>query len=231
MRLLFVASSPLEFRGVLRILDGRSKAAVPIEWSRRGTLNGHEVLLAANGVGGRRAAAAVDAAYEPFRPQAIISTGFCGAVDPELVVAEAIVGTCVAAPDRRYPALPVSGQTGCRMGMIWSIDHVAGTAAEKRAWRAQGASAVEMEAAGVAGRAAVLELPFYCIRAVTDVASEDLANDFNAALRTGGHFDTMHIFWHALRHPVARVPELIRLRQNCDRAARTLGDFFANCRF
>ena len=51
-----------------------------------------------------------------------------------------------------------------------------------------------MEAAGVAERAAALGLPFYCIKAVTDLAGETMANDFNAALRSDGHFDTMKVF-------------------------------------
>jgi adenosylhomocysteine nucleosidase len=88
-----------------------------------------------------------------------------------------------------------------------------------------------MEAGGVAERAQALGLPFSCIRAVTDLASEDMANDFNRALRSDGHFDTMRIFGDALRQPGTRVPELIRLLRRSSLAARALGDFFADCRF
>ena len=42
-------------------------------------------------------------------------------------------------------------------------------------------------------RAPELGLPFYCVRAVTDLADESLANDFNRALRPDGHFDTISI--------------------------------------
>jgi hypothetical protein len=34
-----------------------------------------------------------------------------------------------------------------------------------------------------------------------------------------------------LRHPSARLPELIRLRKRCNRAAQALGEFFADSRF
>jgi adenosylhomocysteine nucleosidase len=231
MRLLFVASSPLEFRGLLPALTTQEKFAAGVRWSRRGRLNGYEVLLIANGVGWRQAAAAVDAACADFRPDAVISTGFCGALDPDLGIADAVVGTCVAAPERRFAVTPVTAKKRCRTGIVSSIDHVATTAAEKSALRAQGGSIVEMEAAGIAERAEALGLRFYCVRAVTDLAGEGLANNFNEALRSAGYFDTMLIFRHALRHPVARLPELIRLRQNCNRAARTLGDFLADCQF
>ena len=89
----------------------------------------------------------------------------------------------------------------------------------------------EMEAAGVAERAEALGLPFYCVRAVTDLASEDMANDLNGALREDGHFDTMHILRGTLRNPWLCLPELFRLRNRCIRAASVLGEFIADCRF
>ena len=231
MRLLFVASDAMEFRGMLTFTQNRQETSARVDWARSGGMNGHAVLLAANGAGWRRAAAAVDAGCETFRPDAVVSTGFCGALDPQLGIADALVANCITARGRRFSALPVRGGTASRVGVVCTIDHVARTAEEKRILRAQGASAVEMEAAGVASRAEALGLPFYCVRAVTDLAGEDMANDFNKALRPDGHFGTMRIFSHALRHPVARVPELIRLRHHCERAARTLGEFFADCRF
>jgi len=88
-----------------------------------------------------------------------------------------------------------------------------------------------MEAAGVAARAEALGCPFYCIRAVTDPAGETMANDFNFALRSDGHFDTMKILSSSLRRPLVRLPELFRLRKRCLRASKVLGDFVADCRF
>jgi nucleoside phosphorylase len=141
------------------------------------------------------------------------------------------VATSVAAADRSFEALPVSSAAAHHSGVVCSIDRVAQTAEEKRRLRAGGAMVVEMEAAGVAARAEVRGLPFYCIRAVTDLAGETMANDFNAALRADGYFDTMVILRETLRRPLARLPELCRLRQRSVRAARVLGDFIADCRF
>jgi adenosylhomocysteine nucleosidase len=148
-----------------------------------------------------------------------------------LQIADVVVGTCIAAGSHRYSALPVASARPFVSGVVCSVDRVARTAEEKLRLRSmEGASAVEMEAAGVAERAESRGLPFFCVRVVTDLASENMANDFNAALRSDGHFDTMHIIGDALRHPVARVPELIRLRLRCSHAARSLGEFIADCR-
>jgi adenosylhomocysteine nucleosidase len=230
MKLLFVASDAMEFQGLrphctnLRPLDS------PIRYARTARLGDHEILLAANGAGAHRAAAAVDAALPSFPPDAIVSIGFCGALDPTLAIADLVVGTAVLAGDRTYPALDPGNGTH-RRGSVSSIDHVAGTAEEKRQLHAGGAIAVEMEAAGVAERAQTLGRPFFCIKTVTDLSQENMANDFNAALRSDGRFDTIKILRSSLRHPWVRLPELIRLRSRCLLATRSLGDFIADCRF
>ncbi len=195
-------------------------AGLRVDWSRRAKLGGREVLLAANGVGAKRAAAAVDVAA-PVAVEGVISTGFCGALDPALRIADIVA----------MPALGRPGGLPYRTGTVHTADHVVTTAAEKAALRESGAVAVDMEAAGVAERAATLGVPFFCIKSVTDLADEDMANEFNRALRGDGHFDRMVILREALRHPSKRLPELLRLRNRCARAARALGDFIADCRF
>ena len=227
MRLLLIASAPMEFRGILARAEQARPARLPVDWARTIRLGGHDILAVANGAGARRAAVAVDL----FLPDAVISTGFCGALDPRLALADVVVATSVVSADRRYEALPVSSAAAHHSGVVCLIDRVAQTAEEKRCLRAGGAMVVEMEAAGVAARAQARRLPFHCIRVVTDLAGETMANDFNAALRSDGHFDTMVILREALRRPLARLPELCRLRQRSVRAARVLGDFIADCRF
>ena len=231
MRLLLVASDAIELRGIVSRSEAPRKTSIGADWARSAKLNGNDVLLVANGVGSRRAAAAVDAASTVFPADHIVSTGFCGALDPALSLSDLVVAGCVASGARRFSAAPLKGTLSAVTGTVYSIDHVATTAAEKRALYAQGAVAVEMEAGGVAERANILGLPFSCVKVVTDLAGEDMANDFNKALRSDGHFATMHIFRDCLRHPGTRIPELIRLQRRCARAARTLGDFFADCRF
>lgn len=231
MRLLFVASIRMEFAGLARHTHAARPADFAVDWARAARLGEHEVLLLANGAGRRRAAQAVDAA-RPWRPDAIISTGFCGALDRELPVAGLVIATAVASGQGAYPAAPgLQAAPGGHRGLVCSIDHVARTAEEKHRLRHTGACAVEMEAAGVAERSQSLQLPFFCVRAVTDLADETMANDFNAALRPDGHFDTMNILRGTLRRPMVRLPELFRLRQRSMRATRALGDFIAGCRF
>jgi nucleoside phosphorylase len=221
----------MEYTGILARSVDPKPARLAVDWARSARIGGHDVLLVANGAGQVRAGTAVETASPFFRPDAVMSTGFCGALDASLAIADVVVGTSASYGALEYLFQPVdSGAPHCQ-GAICSIDHVAQTGAEKARLYASGAIAVEMEAAGVARCAEEFDLPVYCVRAVTDLADEDMANDFNGALRPDGHFDTIRILGSALRHPWVRVPELIRLRQRCVRAAHVLGDFIADCRF
>jgi nucleoside phosphorylase len=238
MRILFVAAEAMEFGGVLTRASKVERVSMTVDWARGCRIGGHEALLVAHGAGKERAAAAAYAGIAEWQPEVVVSTGFCGALDDRLGVADVVVGTGLTEP---RPAGSGMGDLGCRVplpngrgsvsGLICSADRIVRTAEEKRKLRKMGAVAVEMEAAGVAERARQCGLPFYCVRAVTDLAGESLANDFGAALRSDGHFDTIAILTGALRHPSTRVSELFRLRNRCKRAARALGDFFAVCGF
>lgn len=225
MKLLIVASDPMELKGILKYTTAAKPANLPVDWSHTATLNHNDVLLVANGIGWARAAAAVDAA-QSFAPQALISTGFCGALDPTLQIADIVVdqsGTGASACSSPHPH---------RRAPIHSTTRIAQTAHEKLAlFQSSQAVAVEMEAQGVAQKAQALHLPFYCIKSVTDLANETMVNDFNAALRPDGHFDTMLIIRRSLRHPATRLPELVRLRNRSVRASNALGEFFADCQF
>jgi adenosylhomocysteine nucleosidase len=238
VKLLVVAAEARELRGILAHARQSGTdafvcqpAQVGVDWARSVALGEHELLLVANGAGPARAAATVDRAAAAFLPEAIVCTGFCGALEENLDVASVVVATEVVGANGRFGALAPATSLAHHLGVVLTIDHVAQSAAEKRGLRQTGSTAVDMEAAAVAERSAARGLPFYCIKAVTDLAGEDLANDLNAALRSDGHFDTIRILGSIFGRPLVRLPELLRLRRRSARAARALGDFFADCRF
>lgn len=230
-RVLLVAADPREFRGLVRFCSRLEPLGWPIHWARCGELNGRRVVLVANGAGAARAGQAVDVAKAAGGLDLVCSMGFCGALDRNLGIGDIFVAESIRATGRSFPvARPRTGQSYVS-GVLASIDRVAQTAEEKRNLRASGAQAVEMEAAGVASKAEEWGLPLYCVRSVTDLAEESFGLDFNAALDSGGRFDTWRLIAAASRRPRVLFPELVRLRQRCRIAARTLGEFVADCRF
>ncbi len=170
--LLFVAADPRECAGFISHWEDVRAVPLPVNWARAGRWKGRDVIAIANGAGGERAFAAVLVAP---RPSAVCNIGFCGALDEALrigdvFVAESVRGESHQGSHQCETLIPGVARAGAASGVAISIDRVAQTAAEKRNLRATGASIVEMEAAGVARAAGDLGLPFYCIRAVSDLA-------------------------------------------------------------
>jgi len=220
--ILFIAADPREFTGFLSHWHQIQPLPLPVHWARTGRWRGREVHAIANGAGAERAFAAVLVAP---KSSAVCNVGVCGALDEALRIGDIVVGTEVRNGARSWPALVPDDTPDAPTGTVASIDHIAQTAAEKSNLRATGASIVEMEAAGVARASEDLDLPFYCIRAVSDLAGEDFATDFNAALKPDGRFSIFRLVTQL------KLGELIRLKQRTDLASKKLGDFLAASTF
>lgn len=226
--LLFVAADPREFKGWVDRWDEVKPVSLAVHWARVGKWRDRRVAAIANGAGAERAFAAVIVAGEV---SAVCSIGFCGALDKNLAIGDVVVATEVRNGTGSYPAMPPPSTPPASRVAIASIGHIAQTAVEKRTLRSTGASVVEMEAAGVARACEDVEVPFYCVRAVSDLAEEDFANDFNAALTSDGRFSMLHLVAGALRKPAKRFGELWRLRRRTAVASKKLGEFLAGCEF
>jgi nucleoside phosphorylase len=225
--LLFVAAEPRECLPFLAHWESSKPAALPVHWAREGRWKGREVLAIANGAGAARAHAAVKAAP---RPAAVCSIGFCGALTEALAPGDIFVAEEVRNGERAWPTQRLSAPVA-RSGILISIGRIAQTAKEKRELAQTGAAAVEMEAAGAARASEDLGVPFHCIRAVSDLAGEDFANDFNRCLMPDGRFNVARLVAGAFSSPVRRFGELIRLSRRTALASKNLGDFLGNCSF
>jgi len=217
---LLVAAERREFDGVLKRFSKPAKLGWPVDFGCEVSGNGDLWLLVANGPGANLVEKALSKKVEV---DGLISTGFCGALDPALRVGDIVLGA--AAVSRSAGPAPACGK-------VISLDRVASTAVEKSELRAKtGALAVDMEAAAVGRKAAEWGVPFYCIRVVSDTALEDMPLDFNLYRDAGGRFSRSRIALAALARPFRTVPGLLRLDRNCKFAAEALGEFLADCRF
>jgi len=228
-----VAAEAREFAGLRRHCRNERRLGWPLKFARAAELHGCRLLLVANGAGARLAGEACEVAWMKHKAQALVSTGYCGALDPGLSAGEVFVANEVQAPgtglrfDARAPDCPRPHASG----RLVSVDRVVRTAEEKKKLRSTGALAVEMEAAAVGQRARAWGVPFYCVRSVTDLSEESFRLDFDAMRGKDGNLSPARIVWEAVRRPRDLGPEVFKLYQRSRLAARTLGDFLAECRF
>jgi nucleoside phosphorylase len=226
-----VAAEAQEFDGLVRRLPRTARLNWTVEFACAGELNGDRWILVANGPGPSLAGEAAEAAFREEIPDAVVSTGLCGALDPQFEIGQIIVASEITAGGQKYASQTPAVSRCYARGSIASINQVAVSASDKRSLSKSGACAVEMEAAGLAGRASNWGAPFYCVRAVSDLAMESLPLDFNQFRDQSGRFSRGRIALAAMAQPWARIPGLLRLARNSRRAADVLGDFLADCRF
>jgi adenosylhomocysteine nucleosidase len=205
---LLVAAEQLELEGIVRRMDAVRPLSWGLDYAIEGSLRAARVFAVANGPGPRLAAHAVTTACDRAPITRVVSTGFCGALDP---------------------ALPIGGIVTDARKLV-SVDRVAVTPEDKAALRRHHEAAVEMEYAGVAAEASRRGLPCSAVRVVSDTASEAMPFDFNQYRRPDGRFDRAAIVRAAIMRPW-KFRALLRLQRNCKLASAKLGEFFATCDF
>lgn len=229
-----IAADAREFRGLCsRIGTGRD-LQWPVDYSRAVECDGRRWILTANGPGPRLAMEAIETALRHDRYRAVLNTGFCGALDPDLEAGEVVAADRVLDDESGtwFDASIPSGAAKLRKGAIVTGNRVISTAGMKADLRRRtGASFADMEACAVARESHARGLPFHCIRAVSDTASEGFDVDLDAARDQEGRFRLSGILSQAARKPLTRIPELIRLDRRTRMASDMLGEFLAGCRF
>lgn len=161
---------------------------------------------------GQAAAVALRRALTGLHPRVIISTGFCGGLDPmlrpgDLVLADRIHhGKETVAIDPSLLALAHRGlyMAGIpvRVGLLESSEAVARSPQEKARLAAEGALAVEMEAGPLAAVAEDQGSGFLSLRGVLDVAGDSLPFTVvrpHAAALLRRPLLTLRLAWRALR--------------------------------
>jgi adenosylhomocysteine nucleosidase len=223
-----------------KLLTGIRKLKWPLAYAYEGVWEGRRLLLAANGAGPKLATRAVEVAIRAITSaelsssalEAVVSTGFCGALDPALREGQVIVAKEVLdwANKERYDCVEVTGGAEAISGLVVSQDRIAADREEKRSLRNDaGGVAVEMEAAGVGARVKRAGVPFCCIKVVLDRAEESFAIDWNRMRDREGKIARGKIMVHALRRPNL-LPDLFRLKRRSEEAARVLGEFLVSSR-
>ena len=175
-------------------------------------------VFTAGGIGDRRAAAAGLLMADTFKPQALLSVGFCGALWNDLETADLILGGTTNLPaDAALLDLARSAAPKARSGTVLTVSKVMTGAEEKKAEAARtGAAAVDMEAEAVAKAARARGLGFLSVKVVIDTPAEPLASTYTGC-------------WTVVKDMVLRPGTITQMMYDARRAklaSERLRDFF-----
>jgi adenosylhomocysteine nucleosidase len=181
-----VFAVPIEADAFERLATGRVETRSETLVFHEGQVGGRRVAWCVGGVGGPAADMATKLLIAGHRPALVISAGFAGAIDPD------ILRGSVVRPARSVDA---SGQSGMPLwtdvptaagtaGSIVTVEHVVATVEDKRRLREQsGAQLVDMETHAVARVASAAGLPCGCVRVVSDDATQQLPREVESLAR------------------------------------------------
>ena len=167
--------------------------------------------------------------------QFCVSSGLAGAVKPQYSIGQVLVARGVRSErpggDRNANVVECSGallsfveSCGATIVNRFYTAERAIVAQDEKAHIAQFADAVEMESFGILTEAAASGIPAIAIRAVSDVADEDLPLDMNKVFTDKGRVSVPRVLGQVARHP-ASVPGLMKLGQQSKKAAEALTEF------
>jgi adenosylhomocysteine nucleosidase len=186
-------------------------------WAQR---NEEEEWIAACAGAGQTAATRAFAAIEDGGPiDLVFSIGWAGALRAEIATGSAhnMAGVIDVRTGERF-------HCDAGAGNLWLVTSpkVADRAEKRRLASTYDTALVDMEAAAIARLAAMREIPFYCIKGVSDGLNDRLP-DFNPFLTSDGRFRLIPFTLLNLLRPWY-WPSLLRIGENSRRASQSIAE-------
>lgn len=179
------------------------------------------ISILVTGIGKENAERTVREFLAAQTPARVLSCGFAGALVPDLAIGAVVFETEDAG--LREALNP----TGARAVKFYCADRIATTVREKQELRGStNADAVEMESAVIGEVCRERGLPFATVRAISDVADEDLPLDFNQLSKPDRSLDYGRLALAVAKSP-GKIGALMRLQKNSQLAAERLAAVLA----
>lgn len=213
-RVAIISALPGELKPFVRGWPHSTRNGIDF-WAQR---NEEEEWIAACAGAGQPAATRAFAALEEGGPiDLVFSVGWAGALTAECPggTAHNLAGVIDTRTGERF--LCDAGA-----GHLWlaTSPQVADETEKRRLADTYSAALVDMEAAAVARMAAMREIPFYCIKGVSDELTARLP-DLNRFIAPDGKFRTPAFVLFALVRPW-HWPALVRMGENSRKAAQAI---------
>jgi adenosylhomocysteine nucleosidase len=225
-RTAFIAAFPGELKPLVSTVVRSGKSARVWPHSTRAGVhfwavrNEEEEWIAACAGAGQAAATRAFAAIEDGGPiDLVFSLGWAGALRSDLAPGSAhnCAGVIDVNTGERFRCDAESGDQ-----WLVTAPAVANEAEKLRLAKAYSAALVDMEAASIARLAAMRQIPFYCIKGVSDGLDAKLP-DFNRFLSPTGQIETARLVLYAMFRPW-HWPGLIQMGENSSKASQGIAE-------
>jgi len=152
-----------------------------------------------------------------LRPEAVLTCGFAGALNPQLGLGDVVFqADAIMDLEAKFAA------AGARAARFLQVDQVIWKSEDKLSlWRTAQADAVDMESQVIREICHAAGLPSATLRAISDTATDDLPLDFNYYLLPDGKPRWLRLGGAVLQNR-SLIPRLIQLRRGFRLAASNL---------
>ena len=176
------------------------------------------VQILVTGMGSENAQKSISLALNTIKPDLVITSGFAGGLDPELMPE-----TNVYFAPTDFPLTRRFIKAGAQAATIASVPKVICFSNEKHAlWKKTGIQVTDMESDAIHQVCQSFHVPCATLRVISDAANEDLPLDFNQVMDQNHQISIPRLFLALIKYPHS-LPRLIRFHRRIQSAAKKLG--------
>jgi adenosylhomocysteine nucleosidase len=203
-------------------------------WERK------SIVLVRTGIGKVRAGGALAMVLEKYSLSMVISIGYAGGTHPDIKTGDILVANrfLVSPRNNEFPQeipmttslaekaekVPPSKKYSAFTGCLLTMDRVVHWPDEKKALGEDyDVIAVDMETSVLAQMAAVRNLPFLSVRAITDRVDQELI-DVSSFMERDGTVSIKKAGWYVLTHP-GTIGTFISLKVIAQKATKNITEF------
>ena len=194
-----------------------------------GLYDGIRIAVVEAGTGPVRARRATMALQDAHHPRWIISTGFAGALQPDLKIGNIVVANEIVGLQGEQLKIDLGMSSdpgrGLYVGRTLTVDKMVRTVAEKQSLATQtGAIAVDMETLSVATVCRETKTRFMAVRTISDDLSADLPPEVLSLIGDTGAVRFGAVIGSLWKRP-SSAKDMWRMRENAMQAAEHLASF------
>jgi len=229
MKTALFSAFPQELTYIIKNFHAQKIASSPFIIYSASIASG-EMIIIQSGMGQHKSEAAWNYTVGEFRPEYIISAGFCGALYDGAGIGDLIAASnvrpypdsSIEIPGVKETIKKISGHIGLHEGSFITLgQRLDKSEIQKEFLQGVSFPVCDMETLPLAKLSIQAGLPFFAIRAVTDRIHEEIPRELFGVTDADGNFSLSRALGIILAHP-SLIPSCIKLEKNARLASQNL---------